>query len=112
MKRYLVLVHLATAFPKTEFAARATAMHKAMTSLLDNMETVLTAEKAFAFACVSEKSSKELWAAIVAAAVFGRQDNISVLEIGYDISTTHAGLSGWNQSTGFLAGLAESARKK
>lgn len=111
MKRYLVLVHMAAAFPKTELVTRATAMHRAMKSLLDDMETVLTADKAFAFTCVSSKTSKELWTAIVAAAVFGRQDNISVLELGYDISTTHPGLSGWNQTTGFLAGLAELARK-
>ncbi len=112
MKRYLVLVHLAAAFPKTEFVARATAMHGAMKSLLDNMETVLTAEKAFAFACVSDKSATDLWKAIIGAAVFGNQDNISVVEVGFDISTTHKGLMAWNRETDMIAGLAEFARKK
>lgn len=111
MKRYLVLVHLAAAFPKTELVQRATAMHSALKRLLDDMETVLTAEKAFAFACFSDKTAQELWKSITSAAIFGRQDNISVVEVGLDIFTTHPGLAAWQSKTVALAALAESARK-
>lgn len=112
MKRYLVLVHLAAKFEKVDLAIRATALLRAMQQNLDNMETVLTAEKAFVFAGISSKSAKEIWTAIGTAAVTGRQDNITVLEVGSDICTTHHGFQKWNLDSGFLASLAESARTK
>lgn len=112
MKRYLVLVHLAAAFPKAELTTRAAAMHAALKSTLDTMETVLTADRGFAFACLSAKPAAELWKSIVAQGTFARQDNISVVELGFDICTTHPGLASWHQQTGLFAGLAESARKK
>ena len=60
MKRYLVLVHLAAAFPKAELTTRAATMHAALKSTLDTMETVLTADRGFAFACLSAKPAAEL----------------------------------------------------
>lgn len=112
MKRYLVLVHLAAKIEKADLATRATALLRALQQNLDNMETVLTAEKAFAFAGTSHKTANELWTLIGKAAALARQDNITVLEVGSDICTTHLGFQKWNLDSGMLAGLAELARRK
>lgn len=112
MNRYLVLIHLAAKTDTATPAQRAISLHSAMNALLDEMETVLTSDKGFAFACVSPKSSADLWKSVTGAFKHWPQDNITVLEVGSDITSTHRGVQNWQAKTGVLAGLAELARQK
>jgi hypothetical protein len=113
MKRYLVLIHLAAKFEKLELVERSTALLQAMKFNLDDMAPVLTAEKGFAFVGTSnEADASALWKKIVVSTKLARQDNISVIELGRDIVTTHPGLSQWQSETRFLAGLIATSGKK
>lgn len=112
MKRYLILIHLAAKTEEVPLPKRVLSLHTAMSTLLDDMETVLTSDKGFAFVCTSPKTAADLWKAVVASFKNWPQDNITVLELGFDITSTHRGVQQWNSKTAMLAGLAELARQK
>ncbi|WP_167735679.1 MULTISPECIES: hypothetical protein [unclassified Herbaspirillum] len=96
--KYLVLVHLASKITRNDLPAIATAVLQAIKSNLDDVEAVLTSEAAIAMTGLSSAGSDSIFRAIGSALRSG--DNLSVLELGDDIVTSHPGLATWRNRPG------------
>lgn len=102
MKRYLVLVHFASKFSReSDSVARMQSIMEAVRRSLDDCETAMTSEFGVAVCGLSARSATDLWTALQLP-VF-RQDNLSVIELGAAIATTHPGLAAWQARTAWLA---------
>jgi len=91
--KYLVLVHLASKITRNDLHAIATTVLQAIKSNLDDVEAVLTSEAAIAMTGMSGNGSDSIFRGIRSALRSG--DNLSVLELGDDIATSHPGLGAW-----------------
>ena len=102
MNRYLVLIHFASRWSREKDpAARGAQVLAAIRGVLDDCETVLTEDHAIGVCGLSRKSAREVWAALQLP-VF-RQDNLSVISLGRDISTIHPGFADWDARTRWLS---------
>ncbi len=111
MARYLVLLHLASpsSRDKATAPARFKLIHETVNASLQECEAVLTSPAALGFAGVSGKTAREVWQGL--NALLAPQDNLSVIELGRDIATTHPGLQKWDSNTIFLTKTDKSQAK-
>ena len=111
MKRFLVLIHLAGKTADSP-AQRMAKLHSTLTSMLDDAECAFTSDKGFAMACTSPKTDEALWKSLVEACKLVTQDNITVMELGLSITSSHRGVRQWASKTMMLAGLEELQQQK
>jgi hypothetical protein len=112
MKRVLVLINLAAKRSPEELAATARSVLSAMQTNLDQMETIFTSTVAFGFVGVTSKDFSELHKTLNKGTNLRSGDNISVMELGILVISTHPGLHSWNGATQMISVLAESSRQR
>lgn len=101
MNRYLVLLHFASKIARNEDPdARLVPINEAMRRELQDCECTLSSEVALAFCGVSAKSADELLGSLRIRVL--RQDNLSIIELGTEIVTTHPGLAAWQARTAWI----------
>lgn len=101
MNRYLVLIHFASKAARTADEAQLMIrVRDAVRSGLQECEAVLTSPAALAFCGLSALSPEELWSAM--RVPLASQDNLSIIELGREIVTTHPGLTSWQARTRWM----------
>lgn len=87
-------------------------LHSTLTNMLDDAECAFTSDKGFAMACTSNKTAAALWQSLGEACKLVAQDNITVMELGLNVISSHRGVREWASKTMMIAGLEELRQQK
>lgn len=93
--RYLVLIHLAAKASRENLPCVASQLGDSIRNNLSNSEAICTTPVSLAFVGLSPASADSLFRSIAAALRPG--DNLSVMELGKAITTSHPGVRRWAQ---------------
>ncbi len=112
MKRVLILIHLASAESRNKLTTMAPKITATAQDLLGDCTTAFTSQVALGFAGTTELAIAKVFERFVQRCGLMSQDNVSVVEIGADITSSHPGLSTYQTKTWFVAHLAEFAKRQ
>jgi hypothetical protein len=92
-KKYLVMVHIASRLNRSNLAVAAQQIAGAIQSNLFGCEAVMTSEICICVVGSADADAGGLFAAIAPGLRSG--DNLSVIEMGEAVMTSHPGLAQW-----------------
>ncbi len=108
MKRVIVLVHFASKLSREQMGATGLRVAQALRARLGHFAGVFTSDIAMGAVGTTDSSCSDLMQALLKDMQLPRGDNISVMELGMSVVTTHSGLSQWQGQTDFVAFLGGS----
>lgn len=112
MKRVLVLIHFASKLSRENMATVGVRVAPIVRDNLGNFAGVFSSDIAFGCVGTTDKGIDELVKTLIQALSLKSGDNVSVLELGMSIISTHRSLMEWQGQTDFVAYLSESAKQK
>jgi hypothetical protein len=93
--KYLVLVHFAARLTRENLSQVAGGLATTIRRNLENCEAVLTSDAMVAMIGLSLAKPEDIFRSI--AGDLRRGDNLSVLEVGAEVITSHPGLAAWQR---------------
>ena len=112
MKRVLILIHFAAKLTRDNMGPMGLKAASCVQANVENFAGIFSSDIAFGFAGVTNQDTSELLKTLFKAIGLKPGDNVSVVELAENISSTHPGLMEWQGATGFVASLARLARER
>lgn len=108
MKRVLILIHFASKLNRQTMAPTGARLAPLVMAQLQDSAGVFTSDIALGVTGITHQPSDALLRSLVASLGLTTGDNISVLELGPVIISTHPGLTSWANRTQMVSVRAES----